>query len=141
MSAAHAMTQNDTPRRITNWRDAAGMTIRTVIEDPGDDLTSPCAAVVVFEGDCWMTLHAETDPYQDDEARLGIGGEFGTRNTESFLDYLTPDEALEAYLINPSQRVLAEAQRDARREQGKASQIAALREKLAALEKIREARP
>jgi len=129
------MSQNDSPRRITNWHDAAGMTIRCVIEDPGDDLCAKCAAVVVFEGDCWMTLHAETDPYHDDEARLKVGGEYGSKNTESFLDYLTPDEALDAFLINPGQRALAEAQRAARREAIKAERAAKLRQQLAALEK------
>lgn len=123
------------PRRITSWSEAEGLTIRNVIEDPGDDISSPCTVLIVFEDDHWMTLHADTDPYQDDEARLDVGGDYGSRNTDSFLDYCTPDEALDAFLINPGQRELAEAQRATRRETIKAEKVTRLRKQLALLEK------
>ncbi len=123
------------PRRITSWSEAEDLTIRTVIKNPGDDLSSGCAALIVFEGDHWMTLHVDIDPYESDEARLHIGGEYGGGNTDSFLDYCTPREALAAFLINPKQRELAEAQRATRRETIKAEELTRLRQQLALLEK------
>lgn len=119
------------PRRLRSWSEAEDKTIRTVIETPGDDLTICCSAFIVFDCDCWMTLHAQS--HGDDEASLTVGVDFAPSDN-SFLRYITPKQALVAHLINSEQFKFAEQKRDEQRSAKVADRAARLRKELARIE-------
>ena len=105
-------TNDDTPRRITQFAEWSERTIRCVIENPTGPRSDAADAVVVFDDDCWSLLSAEN--YGGDDAGLSLTFSVGENGRSHITDCLSANDLLRASMVNQAQYEHLKKQEDAR---------------------------
>lgn len=119
-------------KRITKWEGMEGKTVRKVIDRPSGRRSNGLEAVIVFNDDSWLTLFAESNgSCAEDGASIDL---YDSSRSVNLGDYLSPDELLEARVINIKQCEAMIAKEVEERKAEKAKRAARLRAEADALE-------
>lgn len=119
-------------RRLFNWDEMEGKTIRCVCECPNGKRGNQIEAVIIFDDDCWATVLADTDGCGEG-AHLSLAEHYGNKNM--LPDYMTPKQMLEARMVNHGQYEYLEKKKDEAEKAEKLERAARLRKQAEELEK------